>query len=261
MSIAQQLVTHIPSFVLCILMMLASVILSVGGTLFCHRFIPHRSLKIHNDITGPIFGTLGVIYAVLLAFMVVVIWQKFDRAMVNVEKEVNCLVNLYIDAEPLEQAFKQTARSNIAEYTRGIITEWDVLVGGGYSPEGHAAIEKLFKHYSSYTPRNETERIFFEQSVEKVNELFDLRILRLLDSRIGIHPLLWFVLIAGGGITILFTIFFGSESLGAKILMSTLLAVVIALVLFTILEFSFPFSGGARISPEPFRKMLLHLGL
>ncbi|MFH1199127.1 MAG: DUF4239 domain-containing protein [Candidatus Omnitrophota bacterium] len=261
MPLAQQLIFSIPSVILCVLIIIIAVVLSVGGTLLAHRFIPLRKLKVHNDIAGPIFGTLGVIYAVLLAFMVVVIWQKFDRANTNVEMEVNCLVNLYADAEPLEQAFKQNVRSSIINYTKTIINEWDILAKGDHSPEGHKAILKLVTLYSSYSPKTETEKIFFQEAVGKLNDLLDLRILRFLDARTGIHPLLWFVLIFAGVITIAFTIFFGSESLSAKILMSVLLAVVIALVLFIILEFSFPFTGSARISCEPFQKLIMYLGI
>jgi hypothetical protein len=241
--------------------MLAAVVLSLIGTLLVHRFIPQHKLKSHNDITGPIFSTLGVIYAVLLGFVVVAIWQKFDRVRVNTEMEVNCLVNLYMDAEPFEKSFGQQVRSKIATYTREIIKEWDMLAMGKVSPEAHKAAEKLFLLYSSYSPQTETEKIFFDKSVDKINELLDLRVLRLIESHTGLHQLLWFALIIGGLITILFTIFFGSESLRVKLLMSTLLAISIALVLFTTLEFSYPFTGTGRVSSESFRQLILHFNL
>lgn len=112
-------------------MMVIAAILSIAGTLVFHRFVPQRSLKVHNDITGPIYSTLGVIYAVLLGFVVVIVWQDFNRAKLNVEMEVNCLANLYIDSEPFEQIFKQKVHSGIGIYTKAVIDEWDVLARGG----------------------------------------------------------------------------------------------------------------------------------
>ena len=259
MSFSQQLVANMPSFVLAAIMVAIAVIISVGGMLFVHRFIPHHRLKAHNDITGPIFSTLGVIYAVMLAFMVVIIWQKFDRAGVNVDMEANCIVNLYVDAEPFEESFRQDIRGRIVEYTKAIVDEWDAMGRGDANLAGGKLIEGLAIAYSAYSPKNETDKIFFKESVHKMNELFSLRIFRLVDARRGLHPLLWFVLIIGGVITIIFTIFFGTESLRAKILMSTLLAILIVLVLFTILEFSFPFTGKASISSEAFEVLLKHL--
>lgn len=259
MSLAQRLLFNLPSLLLCAIMVAAAVALSVCGTLLTQRFIHHSRLKLHNDISGPIFNTLGVIYAVLLAFVVIIVWQKFDRVRTNMEMEVNCLANLYIDAEAFREPFKQEVRSHVRAYTREIIKEWEMLAKGKGSPAAKKAIEKLFMLYSGYSPEGETEKAFFEESIDKVNELLDLRILRLIEAGSGIHYLLWLVLIAGGVITISFTIFFGSESLGAKILMSTLLAILIALVLFTTLEFSFPFTGVARIPCKSFEQLLMNL--
>jgi len=36
---------------------------------------------------------------VLLGFVVVSIWQSYDRSRYNVEKEANCLIDLYRNAE------------------------------------------------------------------------------------------------------------------------------------------------------------------
>ena len=261
MSLGQMLLLNTPPLILCFLMMVIAAILSIAGTLVFHRFVPQRSLKVHNDITGPIYSTLGVIYAVLLGFVVVIVWQDFNRAKLNVEMEVNCLANLYIDSEPFEQIFKQKVHSGIGIYTKAVIDEWDVLARGGYNLKAQKAIEQLIILYSSYSPQNETEKVFFAKSIDQVNELFSLRMLRLMDTNTGIHFLLWFVLITGGVITIVFTIFFGTESLSAKIIMSTLLAMLIVLVLFTILEFSFPFTGSAKVPCESFKQLLVRLGL
>lgn len=261
MSLDQMLLSNIPPLILCFIMMVIAAILSIAGTLVFHRFIPQRSLKVHNDITGPIYSTLGVIYAVLLGFVAVTVWQDFDRAKLNVEMEVNCLANLYIDSEPFEQVFKQKVHGGIATYTRAVIDEWDMLAKGECSLKAQKAIEQLIMLYSNYSPKSETEKVFFAESIDKVNELLGLRMQRLVDAHTGIHFLLWFVLITGGIITIVFTIFFGTESLNAKIIMSTLLAVLIVLVLFTILEFSFPFTGSASVSCESFKQLLARLGL
>ena len=242
-------------------MMVVVAVLSMAGTLVFHRFVPQRSLKIHNDITGPIYSTLGVIYAVLLGFVAVIVWQDFDRAKLNVEMEVNCLANLYINSEPFEQVFKQKVHDGVVTYTRAVIDEWDMLEKGECNPKAQKAIEQLILLYSDYSPKSETEKVFFAESINKVNELLGLRRMRLMDSHTGIHFLLWFVLIIGGIITIVFTIFFGTESLNAKILMSMLLAVLIVLVLFTILEFSFPFTGSASVSCEPFQQLSVRLGM
>ncbi len=113
-------------------------------------------------------------------------------------------------------------RDQISVYAKTMIEEWNTLARGSINPEADKALEQLIKLYSSYSPGNETETIFFQESVGKVNKLLDLRMTRIIGGQAGMHPMLWFVLIAGGVITIIFTMLFGSASLRAKMLMSTL---------------------------------------
>ena len=126
----------------------------------------------------------------------------------------------------------------IKEYTNAVVgEEWNMLARGEQSPRAHDLLKKIWITYTSYEPKTENEKIFFAESVRKLNELGELRRLRLMDSQTGIHPILWFILLVGGITTIIFTFFFGVENLTAQILMAAMLALVIALILFTVFVF------------------------
>lgn len=256
MPLPNMILINFPPFVIFALIMMATLVFSVAATLIFHRFISHRSLKAHNDIAGPIFSTLGVVYAVLLGFVVVSVWENFDRTRLNVEMEVNCLANLYVDSKPFEEGFRSDVRSALRDYAMVTVAEWEILARGERNMGARDDILKLISLYSSYTPRNEAEKIFLTESVKATNKLLDLRIQRVSDASAGVHPLLWFVLLLGGAVSVIFTIFFGTDQLPAKIVMTTMLALVIALVLFTILEFSLPLTGFASVSCEPFEQFL-----
>jgi len=235
-----------------------TVLLTVGGLALVRRLIPHHRLKLHNDVAGPIFGTLGVIYAVLLAFVVVIAWGNFDRAAQNVEREADSLSDLSRDAECFPLDFRQSVRSLISEYAKVVMQdEWRLISRGQVSTRAEEIEKKLWLAYGSFSPRTEAERIFFEESVRKLNNFGELRMMRLIESRTGVHPLLWTVLILGGLVTIAFTFFFGAENLNAQMTMSVLLSILISLILFTILNLDFPFSGDIRISSAPFRQLII----
>jgi len=55
---------------------------------------------------------------------------------------------------------------------------------------------------------------------------------------------------------VVFTFFFGSQNLFAQLTMTTMLAVLIVLIIFTILLMDFPFSGDLSISVTPFQQAL-----
>lgn len=79
--------------------------------------------------------------------------------------------------------------------------------------------------------------------------------MRIIDSGTGVHGIIWFVLIAGGLITIIFSFFFGTENHGAQVIMTVLLAALIALILFTVLELDYPFSGDFTIKPTALQQL------
>lgn len=260
MPFAQQLLLRVPSLLLGVIIVGGTIILSVVGLLIVRRLIPHHRLKLHNDVAGPIFGTLGVVYAVLLAFVVIIVWQNFDKASLNVEKEANVLADLYKDAECFPENFKQAARNLVNEYAKTVVNEeWPMLARGQENLHAADLVKKMWLLYSGYVSKTTTEQAFFEESVRKLNELSDSRMIRLVDSMTGINPLLWFVLIVGGINTIIFTFVFGAENLNAQLSMMVLLGVLISLILVTILLMDFPFSGGIIITPKAFQQILLSM--
>ena len=91
MPFTQALLFYVPTPVVGIMIVSVFIMISVGGLLLVRQFVPHHRLKVHNDVASAIFGTLGMAYTVLLAFVVVVAWQSFDRSNLNVEAEANCI--------------------------------------------------------------------------------------------------------------------------------------------------------------------------
>ncbi len=260
MSLIQTLLLVVPTWLLGSLMVIAAVIFSILGLMIIRFYIPAHKFKVHNDVAGSIFATLGVIYAVLLAFMVIVTWQNFDQASRNVAREANYIADLYRDATPLPANFRQQLKIDLKEYVGAIINdEWAIQARGDRSEKVQTAQQKLWDLYSNYEPKSESEKIFFAEAVKKLNDACEMRRQRLLDATNGIHSALYFVLIAGGIITILFTLFFGSENFVPQLWMTSLLAALIALTLFTIMSLDYPFTGSVSISPAVFKTVLRSL--
>ena len=66
-----------------ILLVGGSIVLSSLGVWLVRRKFPVPALQPHHEVGGILIAVVGTIYAVLLGFMVVVIWQSFDDASKN----------------------------------------------------------------------------------------------------------------------------------------------------------------------------------
>ena len=97
-----------------------SMALAVGGLVLFRGVAPFEVLRESNDVVGNYLQTLGSIYAVLLAFVMFVVWTQFNDARANVEREANELLDLYRTARGLPEPTRgQVQASALALRRRG----------------------------------------------------------------------------------------------------------------------------------------------
>src|SRR5256885_14830637 len=70
-----------------IILIVPTTLLAMAGPVIVRRYIDVKQLRTNNEVAGFKFATVGVLYAVLLAFAVVVVWEKFNQAESEVAKE------------------------------------------------------------------------------------------------------------------------------------------------------------------------------
>ena len=84
-----------------LLVVTVSVLLAVTGLAAVQRFVPSQVRQMHNDVAGFIYAVLGVIYAVLMALVVIAVWEDFAEARDTAEREASELADVFRLAHPL----------------------------------------------------------------------------------------------------------------------------------------------------------------
>ncbi len=101
------------------LVVCAASLAAVLGLALVQRLVPATIREEHNDVAGFIYAALGVIYAVLLALVVIATWEEFGRARVTVEAEANALAEIFFLAhrlpEPEGRELQELCRSYAEE--------------------------------------------------------------------------------------------------------------------------------------------------
>jgi hypothetical protein len=82
-------------FLLGVLMIGGPALYAMAGVFVSRKLLHGRVRKGHNDVCVPVFLNAGVLFAVLLGFMVIAVWESYDAARVNVATEAISLVPLY----------------------------------------------------------------------------------------------------------------------------------------------------------------------
>ena len=109
----QSLLYRFPTPVFGLVVVTIYIVLSITGLCIVRRFFSAHTFKLHNDIADPLFTTLGTIYAVMLAFTMVITWQSFDISSKNTAREANYLADLYRDSTPMPAAFKSEIKTDL----------------------------------------------------------------------------------------------------------------------------------------------------
>jgi hypothetical protein len=240
-------------------------LVALAGLELVQRLVPATSRQRHNDVAGFIYAALGVIYAVLLALVVIAVWEEYDAANETVEQEANAVAEIAWLAhrlpEPEGSHIQELARSYAEEV---IHQEWPLMEQGEApamtqtqgTPSGWTLIDEIRANLQGFQPRTPADEQLYAEGLDQVQRLADARRMRLVAAEEGIPGVLWSVLIFGGVAAIGFTYLFGLANTWAHRLMVVTLAAVIGLVLFTIGAMEHPFSGGARIGTEAFDLVL-----
>ena len=234
---------------------------AVAGLVLVQRLVPPERREGQNDVAGFIFAVLGVAYAVLLAFVVIAVWQDYETAQTDVQNEAHELAGVYFLASRLPEPDRTRIQDLIRTYVRVVVVEeWPMMKRGQTSPRADSLIRQLRSKILTFDPHTKGGQVLYERGLTQLHDAADARRTRLLEVREGIPGLLWVVLVLGGLITVSFTYLFGLQSNLAHALMVAALTLVICGILFTIGEFNNPFSGVVEIRPDDFEEVLRSFG-
>ncbi|MGW3998854.1 bestrophin-like domain [Amycolatopsis sp. NPDC004772] len=217
----------------------------------------------NNDAAGQVFTIVGGLHAVLVAFVLISLFDSVSEASQNAQTEADSLVAATWAADALPAETKDRVHQLAAAYARTVEEqEWPRLADGGPVPATGATQLDQMREAVAAAPAEDDWLL--DRKTEASNQLWSVyqaREQRLAHSGAdGVGAVVWFALILGSLITaILLPNLFGGTRLAAHIIIVSTLAGTITLLLFAIYQLQNPFSGGAKVAPEAFTSALERL--
>lgn len=202
-----------------------------------------------------------MLYGITLAFSLYLANQEASEARETVEREAGSLEGLFIIAQQLPQPQRDQIQELIESYARTVVEEeWPLMERGEKSqeesPQAEALLDELQRNVVGYEPDTSAEQTLYSQGLTLASDIEEEREIRLLHSRQDSHRLLWYVLVVGGVITILHSLFFGSKVVWLHGLSVAAVTTVVVILLSATYQFQAPFAGSVRIEPEAFEELL-----
>ena len=137
-----------------ILTVFVPVLVAVVGLVLVQRLIPPERREGQNDVAGFIFAVLGVAYAVVLAFMLIAVWEDYKTAQINVESEAHELAGVYFLASQLPEPERTRVQDLARTYARVVgEEEWPMMEHGQTSPRADSLLRQRRLKLLQFDPR------------------------------------------------------------------------------------------------------------
>jgi hypothetical protein len=243
--------SSLPLWEMTALLVVLPTLLAMGLQALIQRWVGPEKLVQNNEIAGFKFATVGVIYAVLLAFAVIVAWEKFNEGENAVAQEAAAAAALLRYAEggePEAVAF----RADIANYLKlAIEKDWPAMATASENHDATRALDHLYHQAMALNGTGARDTADMSEVFAQLDNLTAHRRVRL-HLATGLVPnVIWIALFTGALLTVGFPLFFGSRNQLAQIAMTGVLSTLVTLGLIVIVSLDHPFTGPVYIHPDP----------
>jgi hypothetical protein len=247
--------SSLPTWLGVFLVVVLPTILAMAGPIVLRRFITLEHLASNNEIAGFKFATVGVIYSVLVAFAVIVVWEKFNEAELAVVQEAGATATLYRLAAAQPKAVD--ARVAIGNYLKATIDdEWPAMSKLKSSQVASKALTSLYTAVFALGSDGSIQPAIASDMFRQVDTITQARRVRLHLASGVVPGVLWLVLSLGAILTVSFTFFFATRNLPAQVMMTGILSLLVFMALFVIISIDLPFTGPAAVGSDPLEAVL-----
>jgi hypothetical protein len=233
---------------------------SVLGLMGFRAIAPAADLLGSSDELGTYLQTVGGIYAVLLAFVVYVVWGQYNDTRSVVDREAAVLADLYRTACGLPSDSRTTIQAGLRSYLQAVVRdEWPAMASHDAAVlerVGHQ-LDTVWLAIHRCTPRDTCQQTAYSEVLSRFNDLTDLRTGRLTaaESRI---PLAMRILLYAGAVIVVGSMYLiWIPALWVHGLATAALAGAIAHILYLIVDLDDAFSGDWQVSFAPFTRAQL----
>ncbi len=243
------------------LVVAASTLAAVAASWVVGRLLSVDARRRHHDVGSPVFNQVGVMLAVLLAFVFSQVWGEYRTAALAISGECGALHGAAILASALPDGEGKQVIDDIDAYASTVVErEWPLMAQRRRSEEAAHALRAALRHAAVMNVSRPVEVSTQSQIVSLLAQAHAQRETRTFQITQSMPGLMWVMLLFLSIALVGFVIFAGAEY-GAHMIFSGVFAGSVALVLVLVRMLDFPFEGALALGDGDFVKLLGQVSL
>ena len=230
---------------------------ALAGLRYVRKKYPAEVLKENHEVAAIIFNAFGLLYGVVVAFVVFVTWSGYDDATKNLQMEANEADDIFHITQAFPDPARKMIQQTLMDYAVSVYNdELKRMSQGEINLHSNRAMARLITLFYQIDEKSVPDRELYAESLKRLNNLAEYRRLRIFAGNDTVPLAVWLVLLIGGLITVSYTYFFGMKNIRSQYLMTAALTVTLTLILVLIYILDHPFTGTSRVSAEPLKQVM-----
>ena len=210
-----------------------------------------------TETVGLTYAIVAVVYAVLIGFIVVNVFETFSKGDEIATAEVNKLTGIMLSTAGLPETEGVAVLADLKHYLDIVIKkEWPSQQAGKVEAAefeaGWHVLAHLNKRIAGFEPKTAGQSVNKGEMLRSMNELSKARRSRILAAGEHLADVVWQILLVAGAVAVAYTYLFGAHSFGIHLSITGFIAATISLVFTLIIALDYPFRGDVSVGDEGF---------
>jgi hypothetical protein len=245
-------------FIVLLVVALATVLVYVVFA----RLLPQRWRKSDVEASedfaiNSVNVLIGLLFSILLAFVIAGVLSDYDRASNNTQEEANSLGAIYGYAKGIPEPDLSRWRSDSRNYAALVVNEdWPLMQTQQASQKAWDAVNKLRDDIVAFQANTPLEQSLQEKAIDKVQNIYDTRRTRVDLIGAGVPDIMGYSLLGGAIMVALIPLLINPHPTARLLIAMGLQSMVLAASLYLVSELNHPFSGEFRVQPTAFEILI-----
>jgi hypothetical protein len=248
------IVQDVPTWVVAVVLIVGLPLASVALKYLIVRYLPSLRESSHNDVAGFQVAIVAVVYAIIVGFTIVTLYDNATTANQEVSTEAADLLQVHIGDSVLGHSVANRVDYDVVDYAKAVVANWTTLSEGTESARVTGDLNNIYSTLDRYTPKTQAEKDYLASTIGDLDQLSQAGAARSLEAReSGSLPfVLWLAILITSAITLGFALLFSLENKRVAYIMVIGVSMVLAVNLFVLVELGYPFTGSVSVGPGKF---------
>jgi Protein of unknown function (DUF4239) len=250
---------NLPLFWMAVVVLAATYLVTAGLYWVVIKLAVGDRARAFKAVSPGMLPPLGILFALLVGFIAVEVWNNFDKAKIAVATEASALRAVVLLSGNFPEEQKKRIYALVDRHIEESINkEWPAMAHRRATLStlrANALIEAL-QDVLALKPADETQRIAQPEIMKALETAMDARRQRIVVSQSSVGTVKWAGIVLQALCTLIAIAMVHSDNRLACAIAMTLFATGVALSLLLIAAYSRPFTGEISVKPDLLRQVV-----